>query len=421
MNSEELFIESQKYLPGGVSSPVRAFKPYPFFVKKANGSKIEDVDGNQYIDYCLAYGPLILGHAPKNILPSIIEQMEMGTAYGAPTELEIELAKEVISRVPCAEMIRFVNSGGEATMSAIRLARGYTGKKKIIKFEGAYHGAHDYTLVKTGTDAQAIPDSLGIPEETTSNTYSVPFNDKESLTKLIEKNSDDIACLILEPIMGNIGCVEPKEGFLKFLRDITSEYNIVLIFDEVITGFRLAKGGAQEYYNVTPDLVTMGKILGGGFPMGAFAGKKEIMSNIAPEGKVYQAGTFNGNPVSIKAGYETLKLLDDGFYKDMSKKGDFLRNSLKDTVTDIKDYDLTVVGLSSMFQVYFNKSPILNYVDAKNSDSDRFLSYFNELKKNGVFVAPSQFECGFISIEHSTEDLEKTSEIMDSSLKIVCK
>lgn len=421
MNSEELFIESQKYLPGGVSSPVRAFKPYPFFVKKANGSKIEDVDGNQYIDYCLAYGPLILGHAPKSILASIIEQMEMGTAYGAPTELEIELAKEVISRVPCAEMIRFVNSGGEATMSAIRLARGYTGKKKIIKFEGAYHGAHDYTLVKTGQNAQALPDSLGIPEETTSNTYSVPFNDEEAITELIEKNSDDIACLILEPIMGNIGCVEPKEGFLKFLRDITSEYNIVLIFDEVITGFRLAKGGAQEYYNVSPDLVTMGKILGGGFPMGAFAGKKEIMSNIAPEGKVYQAGTFNGNPVSIKAGYETLKLLDDSFYKEMSKKGDFIRNSLKDTVSDIKNYDLTVVGLSSMFQVYFNKSPILNYVDAKNSDSDRFLSYFNELKKNGVFVAPSQFECGFISIEHSTEDLEKTSEIMDSSLKIVCK
>lgn len=292
MNSKDLFNESKRYFPGGVNSPVRAFKPYPVFIEKAKGSKIWDVEGNEYIDCCLGYGPLILGHSDSNVIDDVCIQASIGTAYGAPTENEIKLAKMVIDRVPCAEMIRFVNSGTEATMSAIRLARGFTGKNKIVKFEGSYHGAHDYVLVKSGSGAAALPDSLGIPKDTTKNTLTCHYNDEDALKKLIVDEKDNIAAVIVEPVMGNIGCVEPNSGYLEFLREITEENNILLIFDEVITGFRLSSGGAQTYYSITPDLVTMGKIIGGGFPMGAFAGKREIMEMIAPEGNVYQAGTF---------------------------------------------------------------------------------------------------------------------------------
>jgi glutamate-1-semialdehyde 2,1-aminomutase len=256
MNSKELFNESKKYIPGGVSSPVRAFEPYPFFVKKGKGSKLYDVDGNTYIDHCLAYGPLILGHINSKIVSDISDQLKIGTAFGAPSENEIKLAKEVVKRIPCVDMIRFVNSGTEATMSAIRLARGFTGKDKIVKFEGTYHGAHDYCLVKSGSGGACLPDSQGIPKDTTKNTLSVPFNDEKAISELIEKEGDNISCIIMEVIMGNIGFVEPKKGFLEFLRKITEENNILLIYDEVITGIRLSYGGAQEYYNVTPDLVT---------------------------------------------------------------------------------------------------------------------------------------------------------------------
>ena len=303
MKSENLFNEAKKYLPGGVDSPVRAFKPYPFFAEKASGSHIYDVDGNDYLDYCLAYGPLVLGHSNPEIVKAVEEQLKLGSAYGVPTQKEIELAKLVIDRVPCADMVRFVNSGTEATMSAIRLARAATGKKFIVKFEGSYHGAHDYVLVKSGSGAMGLPDSPGVPEETTKNTILTPFNDIESLKDLISKKREDIAAIIVEPVMGNIGCIPPKKDYLEFLRKITSENNIILIFDEVITGFRLAQGGAQEYFKVTPDLVTFGKILGGGFPIGALAGKKEYMGMVAPSGDVYQAGTFNGNPISITAAW----------------------------------------------------------------------------------------------------------------------
>lgn len=417
MNSQELFEESKKIIPGGVSSPVRAFKPYPFFVAKGEGSHIYDVDGNNYIDHCLAYGPLILGHADKTVVSDLTNQLTMGTAYGAPTENEIKLSREVINRIPSAEMVRFTNSGTEATMSAIRVARGFTKRDKIVKFEGAYHGAHDYCLVKGGSGAACLPDSLGIPVDTTKNTLTVPFNDEEALTELIEKEGENIACIIMEVVMGNIGCVEPKEGYLEFLRKITEENGIVLIFDEVITGFRLATGGAQEYYGVTPDMTTLGKIVGGGLPMGAFCGKKEIMELVAPNGPVYQAGTFSGNPISVQAGLSTLKQLNKDFYTSLNKKGEFLRSNIRDIVDELS-LDISPVGLGSMFQIYFNPNEVTNYAEAQESDSERFLVYFRQLLKEGVFIPPSQFECNFISSAHEMEDLEKTANAIRESLKV---
>ena len=417
MNSEKLFAESKKVMPGGVSSPVRAFKPYPFFVEKGIGSKIYDVDGNSYIDHCLAYGPLILGHANEKVVQDISAQLAIGSAYGAPTENEIKLANEVIDRILAAEMVRFCNSGTEATMSAIRVARGFTGKNKIVKFEGGYHGAHDYCLVKGGSGAACKPDSAGIPEDTTKNTLSVPFNDEKAMIELIEKEGDNIACIIMEVVMGNIGCVEPKNGFLEFLRKITKENNIILIFDEVITGFRLSKGGAGQYFNIKPDMVTLGKIVGGGLPMGAFCGKKEIMEIVAPNGPVYQAGTFSGNPISVQAGLSTFKQLDSEFYKNLNGNGDYLRKNIKSIIEDLK-LDVSPVGLGSMFQIYFNPNEVLNYDDAKASDADRFLVYFRELLKEGVFIPPSQFECNFISSAHTKEDLDKTLEAINKSLKV---
>ena len=417
MNSQELFEESKKIIPGGVSSPVRAFKPYPFFVAKGEGSHIYDVDGNNYIDHCLAYGPLILGHADKTVVSDLTNQLTMGTAYGAPTENEIKLSREVINRIPSAEMVRFTNSGTEATMSAIRVARGFTKRDKIVKFEGAYHGAHDYCLVKGGSGAACLPDSLGIPVDTTKNTLTVPFNDEEALTELIEKEGENIACIIMEVVMGNIGCVEPKDGYLEFLRKITEENGIVLIFDEVITGFRLATGGAQEYYGVTPDMTTLGKIVGGGLPMGAFCGKKEIMELVAPNGPVYQAGTFSGNPISVQAGLSTLKQLNKDFYTSLNKKGEFLRSNIRDIVDELS-LDISPVGLGSMFQIYFNPNEVTNYAEAQESDSERFLVYFRQLLKEGVFIPPSQFECNFISSAHETEDLEKTANAIRESLKV---
>ena len=417
MNSQELFEESKKIIPGGVSSPVRAFKPYPFFVAKGEGSHIYDVDGNSYVDHCLAYGPLILGHADKTVVSDLTNQLTMGTAYGAPTENEIKLSREVINRIPSAEMVRFTNSGTEATMSAIRVARGFTKRDKIVKFEGAYHGAHDYCLVKGGSGAACLPDSLGIPVDTTKNTLTVPFNDEEALTELIEKEGENIACIIMEVVMGNIGCVEPKEGYLEFLRKITEENGIVLIFDEVITGFRLSTGGAQEYYGVTPDMTTLGKIVGGGLPMGAFCGKKEIMELVAPNGPVYQAGTFSGNPISVQAGLSTLKQLNKDFYTSLNKKGEFLRSNIHDIVDDLS-LDISPVGLGSMFQIYFNPNEVTNYAEAQESDSERFLVYFRQLLKEGVFIPPSQFECNFISSAHKMEDLEKTVNAIRKSLKV---
>lgn len=418
MKSEELFEESKKFLAGGVDSPVRAYKPYPFFAERAKGSKIFDVDGKSYIDYCLAYGPMVLGHANPDVMSDVVLQLRSGSAYGVPTEREIELAKLVVNRVPCAEMVRFVNSGTEATMSAIRLARAATGRNKIIKFEGAYHGAHDYVLVKSGSGAAGLPDSPGVPDDTTKNTMLIPFNNEEAVEETFKNQGDSIAAIIIEPIMGNVGFVPPKEGYLEFLREITSENGAVLIFDEVITGFRIAEGGAQEQFKVTPDLVTFGKILGGGFPIGALSGKKEFMEMLAPSGSVYQAGTFNGNPISITAGLSTLKQLNSSFYFEMNSKGNILRNGINDLIAD-NGLDYKAVGMSSMFQIYLTDREVWNYEDAKTADTDKFQMYFQTLLKNGVFIPPSQFECCFLSLMHDSEDIQKTLEIIDLGLKAI--
>ena len=418
MKSEELFKESQKFLPGGVDSPVRAYKPYPFFAEYAKGSKIVDVEGKSYLDYCLAYGPMVLGHANPDVMAEVIAQIKKGSAYGVPTENEIELAKLVVKKVPCAEMVRFVNSGTEATMSAIRLARAATNRKKIIKFEGAYHGAHDYVLVKSGSGAAGLPDSPGVPDETTKNTILIPFNNEEGIVDIIKAEGESIAAIIVEPIMGNIGIIPPMDKYLEFLRDITLKNGIILIFDEVITGFRISEGGAQEYFGVTPDLVTFGKILGGGFPIGAISGKKELMEMLAPSGNVYQAGTFNGNPISITAGLATLKQLNNSFYSAMNTKGDSLRDGIQD-ILDVHNLDYQVAGLSSMFQIYFTENEVWNYEDAKTADTEKFNIFFQTLLNKGVFIPPSQFECCFLSKMHDDVDIQNTLDIIDEAIKTI--
>ena len=397
--SKQLYEESVNYLPGGVNSPVRAYKPYPFFAKKAKGSKIYDVDKNEYIDYCLGYGPVVFGHANEQIIKDATNQLKLGTDYGVPSQKELELAQEVVERVPCAEMVRFTNSGTEATMSAIRLARGVTNRKKIIKFEGAYHGAHDAVLVKSGSGA------IGKPEESTRNTLLVPFNDEDALTRMINDNKGEIACIIVEPIMGNIGCVPPKDGFLQFLREITEENDIILIFDEVITGFRLSRGGAQEYYGITPDLATFGKIIGGGFPIGAICGRRELMEQFAPSGGIYQAGTFSGNPMSITGGLSAFKILDMKAYKTLHDSGKYLRSGMSDILEKL-DINYQINGVESMTQT---------------SDTEGFLKFFHVLLDNGVFIAPSQYECAFLSIQHTKEDIDKTLNAIEIALKKVVK
>ena len=418
MKSEELFKESKKFLPGGVDSPVRAYKPYPFFAEYAKGSKIVDVDGKSYLDYCLAYGPMVLGHANPDVMAEVVAQLKKGSAYGVPTENEIELAKLVVKKVPCAEMVRFVNSGTESTMSAIRLARAATGRKKIIKFEGAYHGAHDYVLVKSGSGAAGLPDSPGVPDETTKNTILIPFNNEEGIVDIIKAEGESIAAIIVEPIMGNIGIIPPMDKYLEFLRDITLKNGIILIFDEVITGFRISEGGAQEYFGVTPDLVTFGKILGGGFPIGAISGKKELMEMLAPSGNVYQAGTINGNTISITAGLATLKQLNNSFYSAMNTKGDSLRDGIQD-ILDVHNLDYQVAGLSSMFQIYFTENEVWNYEDAKTADTEKFNIFFQTLLNKGVFIPPSQFECCFLSKMHDDVDIQNTLDIIDEAIKTI--
>jgi glutamate-1-semialdehyde 2,1-aminomutase len=418
--SQELYEKSKKVLVGGVNSPVRAMKPYPFFVERAEGCKLFDADGRSYVDYCLGYGPLILGHAPSAVVNTVKKQLSDGTLYGTPTELEIEFAKKVTTHVPSAEMVRFVNTGTEATMGAIRLARGFTGKDKFIKFEGAFHGAHDYVLVKAGSGAttHGVPDSAGIPDKTTENTIMAPFNDEEAIEKII-KNEKGLACIILEPIIGNAGCVMPKDGYLEFLREITRESNILLIFDEVITGFRLGLGGAQQYFGVTPDITTLGKILGGGLPIGCIASSPEIMENMAPLGRVYQAGTFNGNPLSVVAGLAAISELEKpGVYTSLAKSGEKMRQGLSEITSDI-GVETRIYGAGSMYQMYFASEDVIDYNTALKANKDMFLAYQRELLGRGVFLPPSQYECNFISTAHHSEDVDFTLESMEESLRKV--
>jgi glutamate-1-semialdehyde 2,1-aminomutase len=418
--SEELFEKAKRLMPGGVNSPVRAFSPYPFFTKRAQGSRLYDIDGNEYIDYCLAYGPLIIGHAHPKIIEAVNAQLVNGSLYGTPTEQEVELAELICHSVPSAELVRLVSTGGEATMSAIRAARGFTGKKKVLKFEGCYHGAYDYMLVKAGSGATTfgMPNSLGIPEETTRNTIVLPFNDAETFEKVVKENKDNLAAVIVEPVIGNIGVVLPKPGFLETLRELTENYGIVLIFDEVITGFRLALGGAQEYYGVTPDVTTLGKILGGGFPMAAFVGKEEIMETIAPSGKVYQAGTYSGNPVSVTAGITTLKILKEkgaDFYDKMALSCQKIVNPLKKVINE-SGKKLQINHVASMFQIFFTEESIIDYKTVKASDIAKFMSFQTKLLENGIFSAPSQFESCFLSSAHSDQDREYTTEVLTKIL-----
>ncbi|MEM3539048.1 MAG: glutamate-1-semialdehyde 2,1-aminomutase [Nitrososphaerales archaeon] len=421
--SYELFERAKKVLPGGVNSPVRAFKPYPFFVNKAKGSKIYAVDGDFYIDYCMAYGSLILGHSFKEVLNEVKKQLVKGTLYGTPTPLEVDFSEMISNLVPCMEMLRLVNSGTEATMHVIRLARGFTGRKKIIKFEGCFHGSHDYVLVKAGSGATSFgaPDSLGIPEETTQNTIVLPYNNFQVLEEVIKNEGDNIAAVIIEPVIGNSGLILPKDGYLNRIRKLTKDHGIILIFDEIITGFRLALGGAQEYYNIKPDMVTLGKILGGGFPIAAFGGRKDIMQYLSPSGKVYQAGTFSGNPISVTAGFSTLKILNKKKYK-IYPKLERICEELKKTLVDLATnyhIEVQVNNIASMFQIFFSPYPVIDYSSAKLSDTHKFYIYFQELLKHGIFIPPSQFETCFLSIAHSKEDLEKTIDAFDSALHTV--
>jgi len=420
-NSKVLFEKARKLMPGGVNSPVRAFEPYPFFTSHARGSKLYDVDEKVYIDYCLAYGCLILGHAHPRIIEAVREQLEKGTMYGTPTEAEVKLAELVINVVPCMKMIRLVNTGTEATMHAIRASRGYTGRDKIVKFEGCYHGAHDYVLVKAGSGATTFgaPTSLGVPEDTTKNTIVLPFNDSESFEKAIEQNRNDVAAVIIEPVIGNAGVILPKEGYLQEIRKITEEEGIILIFDEVITGFRLALGGAQEYCGVVPDMATLGKIMGGGFPIAAYGGKKEIMELVSPLGKIYQASTFSGNPISVTAGLTALSIFIENkntLYKYLEQTGDEIRRGLLEIAEDA-GVPAQINGVASMFQIFFTDHTVLDYETAKSSDKAKFMQYQRELMKRGVFIPPSQFETCFISTVHTDKDVTKTLEAMDSAIR----
>ncbi|WP_333782289.1 glutamate-1-semialdehyde 2,1-aminomutase [Thermosulfidibacter takaii] len=419
--SKVLYEKAKRFLPGGVNSPVRAFKSVggqPFFVKEARGSKIYDVDGNEYIDYVCSWGPMILGHAHPEVISFVKEVAEKGTSFGIPCELEVLMAEAVVDAIPSVEKVRFVNSGTEATMSAIRLARGYTKRNKVVKFEGCYHGHVDYLLVKAGSGVLTfgIPGTPGVPEDFAKHTLIAKFNDIESVRALFEKYGDDIACVILEPVMGNAGVILPEGDFLKELRSITRQYGALLIFDEVITGFRVSYSGAQGFFGIEPDLTCLGKIIGGGFPVGAYGGKAEFMNHIAPDGPVYQAGTLSGNPVAMAAGLKTLEILKrDNPYPELEAKANYFKeNAYK--LFEEKGIPATINGIASMSCIFFTEGPVKSYDDAVKSNTELYAKFFWEMLKNGVYLAPSQFEAAFISVAHTQEDLDRTLEAIKKSL-----
>jgi len=420
--SRRFFEGAKKYIPGGVNSPVRAFKSVnmePLFISRGKGSKIYDVDGNEYIDYVCSWGPLILGHVPQGVLSEVEEVLERGSSFGAPTELEVEMAKQVVEAVPSIDEVRMVSSGTEAVMSVIRLARGYTGRNKIIKFDGCYHGHSDSMLVAAGSGVATlgIPGSPGITEGAAEDTIILDYNDLESVEDVIKKRHEEIACVILEPVAANMGVIPPKPGFLEGLRKITEEYGILLIFDEVITGFRVSYGGAQELFGVTPDLTCLGKIIGGGFPVGAFGGRKEVMQHLAPVGPVYQAGTLSGNPVAMAAGLATLKILAKrDIYEKIEKKAAKLSEGLKEAARDA-GVDVYCTRVGSISCMFFNDSKVIDYKTAKNSNTEKYALYFKNMLENGIYLAPSQFEACFVSAAHSDEDIEKTITAASDSLR----
>lgn len=422
-NSIEAYKEAVTLMPGGVNSPVRAFKAVgmnPIFMDHGKGAKIYDIDGNEYIDYVLSWGPLILGHANPGVVDALKKTAEKGTSFGTPTIMENKLASLVKERVPSIEIVRMVSSGTEATMSALRLARGYTGRNKILKFEGSYHGHGDSLLIKAGSGVATLglPDSPGVPLGIAQNTIAVPYNDLEAVRSAFEQYGEDIACIIVEPVAGNMGVVPPKPGFLQGLRDVTSAYGALLIFDEVMTGFRVDYHCAQGYFDVTPDLTCLGKVIGGGLPVGAFGGRADIMEKIAPTGPVYQAGTLSGNPLAMTAGYETLRQLTPETYAEFRRKADRLEQGFHEAAVK---YDIphTINRAGSMIGIFFTNEEVNNFASASTSDLDLFARYYRGMAENGIFLPPSQFEGIFLSAAHTDEDIDRTVEAAEKTFKAI--
>jgi glutamate-1-semialdehyde 2,1-aminomutase len=418
--SESLFNRARNVIPSGVNSPVRFYDPYPFFAVSANGSKIVTADHKICIDYCMGYGAVLLGHAYQTVTESIKNQLDIGSLYCVPTEKEVKLAELIAEIVPCAEMTRLVTTGAEATMNAIRLARAFTKKKKILKFDGSYHGSYDYVLINAGSGAESFAQSDGSIEEVTSQTMVIPYNNSEELDRVIAKN-DDIACVIIEPIFANMGLVLPKKEYLNDVRKITKQNDIILIFDEVVTGFRLALGGASEFFGIKPDLATFAKAMGNGFPVAAIAGKKEIMQQLAPAGRVYQASTYAGNPISVSASISTIETLigaKNDIYPTIAKTCDRLVNGIKDELEDAK-LNLTLNTIGSMYQLFFTEERVTDAISAKKSNTANFRLLFDELLKRGVFIPPSQFETCFVSYSHSEDDVYKTIEFYGDAIRRV--
>jgi len=415
--SERMYSESVELTPGGVSSPVRAFKPYPLFISKGKGCMITDVDGNDYIDLCMAYGPLLTGHSCKKVMDAATEQLAKGTIYGAPSEPELALIKRLCEIVPSYEMVRLAVSGTESTMHAIRLARGFTGKNGIVKMNGGFHGAHDAVLVAAGSgSAQGVPGSKGVPVDAVKNTYAVEYNDPEMMNGLLDSN-DDIACVIMEPVMGNVGVVPPEKGYLREVRRITEEHGVVLIFDEVITGCRLSEGGAQKMFGITPDLTTMGKVIGGGFAAGAFGGKRELMENVAPAGKVYAAGTLAGNPVSASAGLAQIDIMRcKGRYDELNGRTSELVSAMRDSMRD-RGVSGCIQSVGSMFSIFFGQDSVRNGAEAQNVDRGMFSKLFMYMLDHGVYLPPSALEVEFMSITHDDDAVARISETFDGFLR----
>ncbi|MEK4885566.1 glutamate-1-semialdehyde 2,1-aminomutase [Bacillus sp. FSL W8-0223] len=419
--SKQAYKDAVKLMPGGVNSPVRAFRSVnmdPIFMERGKGSKIYDIDGNEYIDYVLSWGPLILGHANDQVIEAIKKTAENGTSFGAPTIMENKLAELVQERVPSIEIVRMVSSGTEATMSALRLARGYTGRNKIVKFEGSYHGHGDSLLIKAGSGVATLglPDSPGVPKGIAENTIAVPYNDLEAVKQAFEKYGEDIACVIVEPVAGNMGVVPPVPGFLEGLQKVTKEYGSLLIFDEVMTGFRVDYHCAQGYFGITPDLTCLGKVIGGGLPVGAFGGRADIMEKVAPSGPIYQAGTLSGNPLAMTAGYETLRQLTPDLYKEFVRKADRLEEGIH-AAAEKYEIPHTINRAGSMIGLFFTNEKVINYETARTSDLELFASYYREMANEGIFLPPSQFEGIFLSAAHTDEDIEKTIAAAEKAFK----
>ena len=423
--SEKAFDEAKRYMPGGVNSPVRSYRSVgsnPPFISSASGSRIYDIDNNEYIDYVLSWGPMILGHANPEVVASLQEAIPRGTSYGAPTLLETELAKKIQAFMPSMEMVRLVNSGTEATMSALRVARGYTGRDRIVKFVGCYHGHSDSLLVKAGSGLATfgVPDSPGVPKGVAENTITLPYNDIDAVKQLFDEIGDTIACIIVEPVAGNMGCVPPVEGFLETLREVTKAHGALLIFDEVMCGFRASSGGAQKLYNIKPDLTCLGKIVGGGMPLAVFGGSIKIMSEVAPSGPIYQAGTLSGNPVAVTAGLATLSMLqrDPTIFKQVEDSTKALCNGLEELA---KKYNVPAVvqRVGSMFTLFFTDKPVHNFDDASACNADHFKIFFHHNLSHGIYYAPSPFESNFVSMCHKGAEIDKTLAVAEEAFKMI--